>query len=134
MKRTYTRTSLPPSWATRVLLPTISEGQTISSRIFSWTAVRVRERGRFWPEVAAEFRLGLGRTRRWERKMMYLSESFFSSSRVSLCDWARWDGRALRRVGEKGEGERDEEGKTGSAPARKHTRHYQIKTRGGRQA
>lgn len=82
---THTRINFPPSEATRVLLPTISEGNTISSSICSCTAVRVRERGRFCLAEAAEaFRLGLGRTRRWERKTMYLSESFFSSSRVSL--------------------------------------------------
>lgn len=98
---THTRMSFPPSWATRVLLPTISDGQTISSRIFSWTAVRVRERGRFCLLAAAEFRLGLGRTRRCERKMMYLSDSFFSSSRVSLWVGRRCveNGRALRRLG-----------------------------------
>lgn len=64
VSKTYTRMSFPPSWATRVLLPTISEGQTISSRIFSWTAVRVRERGRFCLPASEAFRLGLGRTRR----------------------------------------------------------------------
>lgn len=81
---TYTRINLEPSWATLVLLPTISEGKTSSSRIFSWTAVRVRDRGRFcfWAETVD--RDCLGRTRRWERKTMNLSESFFSSSRVSL--------------------------------------------------
>lgn len=84
---THTRMSLLPSWATRVRLPTISEGQTRSSSIFSWTAVRVRVRGRFCLLAVPDFRFGLGRTRRWETKTTYLSESFFSSSRVRL-KWA----------------------------------------------
>ena len=46
--------------------------------------MRVRDRGRFCCEAAAEFRFGLGRTRRCDRKTTYLSDSFFSSSRVSL--------------------------------------------------
>ena len=88
-KEADTLISFPPSVAILVLFPTISLGQTRSSNIFSWTAVRVRERGRFCLEDTEAFRLGLGRTRRWERKTTYLSDNFFSSSRVSLAEWRR---------------------------------------------
>ena len=52
----------------------------------SWTAVRVRERGRFCLRVLRERveRLGRGRMRREARKMTWRSENFFSSSRVRL--------------------------------------------------
>ena len=89
MLATHTLINFDPSADTFVLLPVISLGQTRSSRIVSWTAVRVRDRGRFCLWAVEEFRFGLGRTRRWEMKTIYLSESFFSSSRVSLARRAR---------------------------------------------
>ena len=79
---THALINLEPSTPTRVLFPTISEGKTKSSKIFSWTAVKVLDRGRFWVDLVPF--LGLGRTRRWATKTTYRSESFFSSSRVSL--------------------------------------------------
>lgn len=79
---TYTLRSFEPSTATRVRLPTISEGKTRSSRIFSWTLVRVRERGRFcWTR---EVRVGLRSIRRCATNTTWQSENFFSNSRVSL--------------------------------------------------
>lgn len=87
---THARMSLPPSTPTRVLLPTISDGKTRSSRIFSWTAVNVRDRGRFWPSFC--FRDSFRSIRRWATKTMYRSESFFSSSRVSLGEGQREGG------------------------------------------
>jgi hypothetical protein len=52
----------------------------------SWTAVRVRERGRFcfWVLRERVERLGLGRMRREARIRTWRSENFFSSSRVRL--------------------------------------------------
>ncbi len=52
----------------------------------SWTAVSVRERGRFcFCEVRARAeRLGRGRMRREAMIRMWRSENFFSSSRVRL--------------------------------------------------
>jgi hypothetical protein len=52
----------------------------------SWTAVRVRERGRFWVcEVRERLeRLGRGRMRREATIRTWRSENFFSSSRVRL--------------------------------------------------
>lgn len=53
----------------------------------SWTAVSVRERGRFWVWVVRErlLRLGRGRMRREAMMRTWRSENFFSSSRVRLC-------------------------------------------------
>jgi hypothetical protein len=79
---THTLSSFDPSWFTRVRLPTISVGNTRSSRIFSWTSVRVRLRGRFC--LTRDVRVGLRRIRRWATKTTWRSENFFSSSRVSL--------------------------------------------------
>ena len=85
---TYTLRSREPSTATRVLLPTISVGKTRSSRIFSWTEVRVRLRGRFcWTR---EVRVGLRNIRRCATKTTWRSENFFSSSRVSLSERNQW--------------------------------------------
>ena len=81
---TYTLRSFEPSTATRVRLPTISVGKTRSSRIFSWTLVRVRLRGRFC--LTREVRVGLRSIRRCATKTTWRSENFFSSSRVSLGD------------------------------------------------
>jgi len=52
----------------------------------SWTAVRVRERGRFcfWVLRERAERLGRGRMRREARIRTWRSENFFSSSRVRL--------------------------------------------------
>lgn len=52
----------------------------------SWTAVRVRERGRFcfWVLRERVERLGRGRMRREARTRTWRSENFFSSSRVRL--------------------------------------------------
>jgi hypothetical protein len=52
----------------------------------SWTAVRVRERGRFcfWVLRERALRLGRGRMRREARIRTWRSENFFSSSRVRL--------------------------------------------------
>jgi hypothetical protein len=52
----------------------------------SWTAVRVRDWGRFWVWLLRERleRLGRGRMRREATKMTWRSENFFSSSRVRL--------------------------------------------------
>ena len=44
---THALINLEPSTPTLVLFPTISEGKTRSSKIFSWTAVNVLDRGRF---------------------------------------------------------------------------------------
>ena len=53
----------------------------------SWTAVRVRLRGRFcfWVLRLRAERLGRGRMRREARIRTWRSENFFSSSRVRLC-------------------------------------------------
>lgn len=52
----------------------------------SWTAVRVRERGRFWVCEERDLleRLGRGRMRREATIRTWRSENFFSSSRVRL--------------------------------------------------
>ena len=52
----------------------------------SWTAVRVRERGRFWVCEVRDLleRLGRGRMRREATMRTWRSENFFSSSRVRL--------------------------------------------------
>ena len=63
---THTFSNFDPSWLMRVRLPTISVGNTRSSRIFSWTSVRVRLRGRFC--LTRELRVGLRRIRRWATK------------------------------------------------------------------
>ena len=81
-RATYTFNSFEPSTATRVLLPTISVGNTRSSNIFSWTLVRVRLRGLFC--LTRELRVGLRSIRRCAMKTTWRSENFFSSSRVSL--------------------------------------------------
>ena len=54
----------------------------------SWTAVSVRDRGRFcfWLVRERVLRLGRGRMRREAMKITWRSENFFSSSRVRL--WA----------------------------------------------
>lgn len=77
---------LAPSSLVRRRLPTISTGKTRSVRMASWTAVRVRLRGRFWVWVLRERveRLGRGRMRREARIRTWRSENFFSSSRVRL--------------------------------------------------
>lgn len=75
------RMSFEPSTATRVRLATISEGEARSSRIASWTAVKVRDLGRGC--LGLERRLGTGRIRRWATKTTWRSENFFSSSRVT---------------------------------------------------
>lgn len=80
---THTLISRLPSTPKRVRLPTISVGKTRSSRIFSWTEVRVRLYGRNVLFLGA-LRLGLGRVRRWATKTTWRSANFFSSSRVSL--------------------------------------------------
>ena len=113
-----TLVTLLPSSFVRVLFPTISTGYTKSVRMASCTAVKVRERGRFWVcEVRERFeRLGRGRMRREARNMTWRSENFFSSSRVRLGEdvsgWykervkRRWEVgvRAERRNGMKGGG------------------------------
>lgn len=70
----------------RIRLPTISTGKQRSDRMASWTAVRVRERGRFcfWVLRERAERLGRGRMRREARIRTWRSENFFSSSRVRL--------------------------------------------------
>lgn len=52
----------------------------------SWTAVSVRDRGRFWVcEVRLRLeRFGRGRMRREAMMRTWRSENFFSSSRVRL--------------------------------------------------
>ena len=77
---------LEPSSLVRRRLPTISTGKTRSVRMASWTAVRVRERGRFcfWVLRERVDRLGRGRMRREARTRTWRSENFFSSSRVRL--------------------------------------------------
>ena len=82
---THTFNSFDPSWLTRVRLPTISVGNTRSSRIFSCTFVRVRLRGRFC--LTRDVRVGLRRIRRCATKTTCRSANFFSSSRVSLKGW-----------------------------------------------
>ena len=54
----------------------------------SWTAVRVRDWGRFWVWLVRERleRLGRGRMRREATIRTWRSENFFSSSRVRLRD------------------------------------------------
>lgn len=79
---THTFNSFDPSWLTRVRLPTISVGNTRSSRIFSCTFVKVRLRGRFC--LTRDVRVGLRRIRRCATKTTCRSENFFSNSRVSL--------------------------------------------------
>ena len=59
---TYTLMVLEPSTLTRVRLPTISEGWQRSSKRASWTAVKVRERGRGC--LGLSRREGLARIRR----------------------------------------------------------------------
>lgn len=78
----YTLMILLPSTLTRVLFPTISVGYTKSSRNFSCTEVRVRDRGRAC--LARDLRPGLRIIFRCAIKTMWRSENFFSSSRVSL--------------------------------------------------
>lgn len=82
MKYTDTLSSFAPSTPNLVRLPTISVGYTRSSKIFSWTSVNVRERGRFC--LTRDVRVGLARVRRWATKTTCLSENFFSNSRVNL--------------------------------------------------
>lgn len=64
----------------------------MSVRIASWTAVRVRDRGRFWVWEVRERaeRLGRGRMRREARIRTWRSENFFSSSRVRLFYCRNW--------------------------------------------
>jgi hypothetical protein len=58
----------------------------------SWTAVSVRERGRFcvWDVRERLLRLGRGRIRREAKIKTCLSLNFFSSSRVRL-PFVSWD-------------------------------------------
>jgi hypothetical protein len=81
-RRTYTFSSLPPSTAIRVRLPTISVGKTRSSSSLACTSASVRERGRFC--LMRELRVGLGSIRRWPTNTTCRSGNFFSSSRVRL--------------------------------------------------
>ena len=81
---THTFSSFDPSVATRVRLPTISVGNTRSSRIRSWTLVSVRLRGLFC--FTREVRVGLRSIRRCATNTTWRSENFFSSSRVSLSE------------------------------------------------
>lgn len=79
-----------PSVATLILFAVISVGKIKSSKIESWTAVKVLDLGLgCWTR---DLRPGFPRIRRWPMKMTWRSENFFSSSRVSL----RKEGRGRR--------------------------------------